>query len=224
MNLSTNTIFKCQALNFDKNFFLQLRGTTGGLLAGIVRVALIRTFEVDVRVWTVTMDGTHHNISAFHSLGIVRVALIRTFEVDVRVWTVTMDGTHHNISAFHSLGATLHPKDLSDLDTSFSHPHCDSQYEVSAIMDPPHMFKLLRNCLADYGQLIWPGKGIIKWIHIVKLHELQDTHGLRLGTKVTKRHIHFYRNKMKVSIAVQVIASNSVAKALRLVAITLLKR
>jgi len=49
----------------------------------------------------------------------------------------------------------------------------------------------------------------------VKLHELQEAHGLRLGDKLTSKHIYFQRQKMKVALAIQAVASRSTATALR---------
>lgn len=75
------------------------------------------------------------------------------------------------------------------------------------------MLKLLRNN--------WSAKGIfydatgneIKWDYIVHLEELQRTKGLSLAPKITKQHIWFQNNKMKVRLAAQIF-SNSVADAL----------
>jgi hypothetical protein len=53
----------------------------------------------------------------------------------------------------------------------------------------------------------------IQWQHIVDLYEFQKTQGFRLANKVTKQHIRFEKNPMKVKYAVQVL-SQSVANAL----------
>ena len=50
-----------------------VKGTPRGILAGIIRRCLIRTYDAGVGVWTITMDGTQHNI---------------------------MDGTQHNCPLF----------------------------------------------------------------------------------------------------------------------------
>jgi hypothetical protein len=125
-----------------------------------------------------------------------------------------MDGTQHNITTFENLGANIWVKDLDMLKTSFPHPHPEANYDVCAILDPPHMIKLMRNALGDMKEFQWPGKGKIKWSYIQKLHDLQEEHSLRLANKISDRHIHFHKHKMKVSLAVQAIASRSVSKAL----------
>ena len=49
---------------------------------------------------------------------------------------------------------------------------------------------------------------------IEKLQKLEEHEGLRLGTKLTPRHINFYNEKQKVKLAVQVF-SQSVSDALK---------
>ena len=144
--------------------------------------------------------------------GIIREAIRRAYEVGVHVRVTTMDGTRHNVSAFDALGCNMQPKDISQMITSFPHPCAD--YSVEAMLDPPHMIKLVRSMLAEYGSLYWPNHGWIKWDHIVKLHFMQEKCGLRYANKLTGKHIFYKRNKMKVALAVQVF-SESVSKTLK---------
>jgi hypothetical protein len=53
----------------------------------------------------------------------------------------------------------------------------------------------------------------IEWQHIIDLYEYQKQHGFRLANKLTKQHVMFDKNQMKVKLAVQVL-SQSVANAL----------
>jgi len=76
------------------------------------------------------------------------------------------------------------------------------------------MAKNVRNLLAVYEVLDWPGEGQVKWSYVQRLQELQDQHGLRLGNKLTSKHTNFFWNKMKVNLAVQVL-SDSVARTLK---------
>ena len=113
------------------------------------------------------------------------------------------------------LGCRVFVNDRSELKCYFRHPVDEVTYSVSFYLDPPHMFKLLRNTLQKYKVLHWPGHGLVKWEYIEKLHQLQQIHGLRAaGNKLTDKHINFHRCKMKVSLAVQTMASRSVAKSL----------
>ncbi|KYN18409.1 hypothetical protein ALC57_09284, partial [Trachymyrmex cornetzi] len=54
---------------------------------------------------------------------------------------------------------------------------------------------------------------IIHWKYIKLLVELQETEGLHAATKIRRRQLNFYNEKMKVSLAAQVL-STSVANAL----------
>jgi len=82
-----------------------------------------------------------------------------------------------------------------------------------AMFDPPHLLKLVRNALGSWKTLI-DGQGtVIRWQHIVDLYEYQKLNGFTLANKITKQHVEFEKNKMKVKYAAQVI-SKSVANSL----------
>ena len=58
------------------------------------------------------------------------------------------------------------------------------------------------------------GEGhLVKWEFVAKLHELQTQEGLHLANKLKKKHLDYVKNKMKVSLASQVL-SQSVATAI----------
>ena len=56
-------------------------------------------------------------------------------------------------------------------------------------------------------------QGLINWSLISQLSELQEKEGLHAANKVTRKHIQFKSQIMKVSLAAQVL-SRSVALAL----------
>jgi hypothetical protein len=147
--------------------------------------------------------------------GIIRESILQAFEVGVCVRSVTMDGARANVSAFSELGANILAPNIDDQSVTFPHPHPSCKSKVVAIIDPPHCFKNIRGALAHFKQMVWPGKGRVRWDLFVMLHDLQATHGLRLGNKITARHINFHRNKMKVPLAIQTVASDSVGRAFR---------
>ena len=154
------------------------------------------------------------SITADVQAGIIREALLRTFDCGVKVRVVTMDGTAHNVSTYKVLGCNLQPKKMSSMKVAFKHPHASAEYQVYGMLDPPHMAKLVRNLLAEYWELKWPGKGTVKWAYIVRLFETQQAHhGVRLANKITKKHVNYKQNKMKVRLATQIF-SRSVAKSL----------
>jgi hypothetical protein len=71
----------------------------------------------------------------------------------------------------------------------------------------------VRNALGNWKILLDSKNNEIAWQHIVNLYEYQKTQGFTLANKLTKQHILFEKNKMKVKLAVQVL-SQSVAKGL----------
>ena len=94
--------------------------------------------------------------------GIIRECLLASFDVGINVLNVTMDGTSHNITALEKLGAKIFVPRRFQIVSSFPHPSDKAHNEVSVYMDPPHMLKLIRNTLADYQKIFWPGRGWVK--------------------------------------------------------------
>ncbi len=72
----------------------------------------------------------------------------------------------------------------------------------------------VRNALGSWRTLIDWNNNKIEWQHIVDLYEYQKIHGFTLANKLTKQHIMFEKNPMKVIYATQVI-SQSVANSLQ---------
>ncbi|KAJ8264015.1 hypothetical protein GJAV_G00144120 [Gymnothorax javanicus] len=130
-------------------------------------------------------------------------------EVGIRVWTVTMDGHATNVAMCKELGCKL---SVDDCSPTFPHPD-DPTNSVAIIFDPCHMLKLFRNLLDAYG-CIRSATGRVDWNCIKALNSVQDQAGLRLGNRLSQRHISFHRQKMKVNLAAQAL-SNSVAKSLQ---------
>ena len=145
---------------------------------------------------------------------IIKESLIRTYKRGLTVFAVTVDGTKHNLTGLDLLKANMQPHALSELRPFFDHPS-NGSLKVGCILDPPHMIKLVRNLLAKFDTLVWPGKGRVRWGHLIDLLNLEQFHGLRTGTKLTSEHINFKRRKMNVKMAVQSVASQSVADSLR---------
>lgn len=75
------------------------------------------------------------------------------------------------------------------------------------------MLKLIRNAWADKKLICNAKNEIIDWNYICQLFDLESSQGLRLGTKLTKRHLFFGNEKMNVRLAAQLL-SQSVADAL----------
>ena len=168
------------------------------------------------KFWKVPL--AYFNINGIDSevlSGIVKEALNLCHESGVNARSVAMDGTITNIASYDKLGCKMQPKKISQMVTSFQHPHKDASHRVYAYPDPGHMAKNTRNLLAEYKNLWWPGKGWVQWKYVVALQELQNDHAFLVPAhKLTGRHINFHKNKMKWCLALQVM-SDSVARALR---------
>lgn len=75
------------------------------------------------------------------------------------------------------------------------------------------MIKLVRNTCKDKKIMIDENSGIIDYTFIIKLCELQETEDLHLGNKLQRQHIQFFKQKMKVKLAIQLL-SRSIAESL----------
>ena len=81
------------------------------------------------------------------------------------------------------------------------------------MLDVAHMIKLIRNAW-EKGMIMKTSSGEqIKWEYVKQLVYLQEKEGLRLGNKLTRVHIEFHKQKMKVKLATQVF-STSVADSI----------
>ena len=85
---------------------------------------------------------------------------------------------------------------------------------IFAILDTPHLIKIVRNCLGDIRIIFDPDGKRVHWKYIRRLHELQSSKGLFLANKLRKKHIEYHKLKMRTTIAVQTI-SRSVSSALK---------
>ena len=112
------------------------------------------------------------------------------------VHSLTMDGHATNVSMAKLFGCDLDAS-KQQMKTWFTMPGIGNR--IFIVFDSCHMLKLLRNALHEYGVLISPN-GMIRWDVFVKLHNLQDDIGLRLANKITKTHVEYENQKMKVSL------------------------
>ena len=121
-----------------------------------------------------------------------------------------MDGLSTNLAACRLLGCSYQPP--THIQSFFISP--SNGLKIYIILDACHMIKLVRNLLGDYKILSYDNK-LIKWEFIEKLYNYQSKCNIKLSNKLTKKHIYYKDNIMKVKLAVQVL-SNSVAKSLEL--------
>lgn len=93
----------------------------------------------------------------------------------------------------------------------FNHP-CRNE-KVHIFLDVSHVIKLIRNTIGDWQCLVDDKNNMISWKFFKYLVDWQEKVGLHTSNKITKRHLNFRKEIMKVSLTVQVF-SNSVADAL----------
>lgn len=137
---------------------------------------------------------------------ILKDILCRAHEKKIMIVNVTFDGASSNIAMVEKFGV-----DLKNMKSYFLHP--ESNDTITVTLDACHMVKLVRNTLADKEILIDQNNEEIKWKYIVSLVECQEKEGLHAATKLRRKHVNFFNEKMKVRLAAQVF-SRSVADAL----------
>lgn len=170
----------------------------------LVAVGINAHWKIPLGYWLT--DGSTSELQA----SIILTALHRLYEVGNVAVSVTADGAPCNIKCFEKLGARLKGDDICSY---FYHP-CDANVKVAIFLDACHMLKLVRNMLSEYKILKIPSHGKVMLKHIEDLQSLQDNEGLSLANKLTRSHIEYHTQNMKVKLAAQLLSS-SVAKALQ---------
>jgi hypothetical protein len=141
---------------------------------------------------------------------LIQQCLVMTGERGIDIINITCDGCPSNISTLTKLGANLPALPY------FTHPILE--HFVYVTLDPVHMLKLARNALATLRRLK-SSDGMVDYKYIEDLVTFQDSVGLRLANKLSKRHLKWHNMKMKVRLAAQTLSS-SVADALDYLAAT----
>ncbi|KAL3186227.1 hypothetical protein MRX96_027953 [Rhipicephalus microplus] len=152
-----------------------------------------------------------HSLTGSERAELTKQCIERLESVKVQVVSLTFDGASSNFTMAKCLGAELKP-DPVEFSTSFKNP-VDESRDVHILLDPCHMIKLIRNSLATMCYITDVDGNHIKWAYIKALEALQREEGLRLGNKLTKVHMQWEKQKMKVRLAVQALSA-SVADAL----------
>ena len=149
-------------------------------------------------------------LSGAERANLIRLCIERLHDVGVSVASLTCDGPSCHFTMLSSLGATISFPEKK-IDGSFPHPNGTGFVRV--FLDACHMLKLVRNTLGQRKILLDKSNRQILWQYIVNLQKLQEAEGLRLGNRLTKAHIHWEAQKMKVNLAAQALSS-SVADAI----------
>lgn len=118
--------------------------------------------------------------------------------------SIAFDGLKTNFSALEHLGASFDQENFK--------PYIIDEHNnrISLVLDPPHMIKLVRNCLANKGHMVDGNGREISWEFFIRLVQKKN----ELAThKMNKKHIEFENNKMNVRLAAETL-SLSVANSM----------
>lgn len=140
-------------------------------------------------------------------MNLVTQCLKALFDCNINIISLTFDGAQANFVMANLLGCSLK---LQNIKTSFK----SENHIVQILPDLSHMIKLVRNTFGEKKIMIDENGDIIDYTLIIKLCELQETEGLHLANKLRRQQIHFFKQKMKVKLAVQLL-SRSVAESLK---------
>lgn len=173
----------------------------------IAREALVFMIVAINDTWKCPLGYFFINVlNGTQKMNLVTQCLKALFDSGMHVVSLTFDGCQANFVMAKFFGCSLN---LQNLKTSFD---CEN-HTVQLLPDPSHMIKLVRNTFGDKKIMIDENGKIIDYRLIIKLCELQETEGLHLANKLRRQHIQFFKQKMKVKLATQLL-SRSVAESL----------
>lgn len=139
---------------------------------------------------------------------LVQQVILFVSKTGVKVVGMTFDGLVENLATCTELGA-----DFQQNMGYIVNPHSDEH--IFLFLDPCHLLKLARNCLAS-KKIIFDGDNkLVEWRFIEELEKYQREHKVNIGNKINKRHIQWEKNKMSVRLAAETL-SNSTADSIDL--------
>ncbi|KYN08274.1 THAP domain-containing protein 9 [Cyphomyrmex costatus] len=181
-------------------------GTRFTLLVLVFLVAINDKFKLPIAYYFTDQLNGHEKAK------LLKTALCALYENNIDVVSITFDGAASNISMCQELGAHLKSTDIENNVPYFDHPTNECK-RIRIFCDACHMIKLVRNTIATYD-LTDNDDRTISWKYVKQLVFLQNEEKLHPAVKVSNRHIYFKNEKMKVSLAEQVL-SMSVYDALQ---------
>lgn len=119
--------------------------------------------------------------------------------------SMAFDGLSTNFSVCETLGASF---DIGNIRSFIINP--SNGNKIYIVLDPPHMLKLIRNCLAAKSPLKDGKNNSIDWKFFERLVSVESS---LVSHRMTQQHIDFHSNKMKVKLAAQTL-SYSVARSM----------
>lgn len=149
-------------------------------------------------------------LDAMARSNLVNQCIEKLHSVDINVASLTFDGAASNLAMAKILGCNF---DFGGGKFITTFPHPITQSPIAIFLDPCHMLKLVRNTLADKKSMVDGNDQFVNFEYIEKLHKLQQAEGLHFGNKLRSAHIAWYKKKMNVKLAAQLL-SESVATSL----------
>lgn len=135
------------------------------------------------------------SLDSIEKTKLVRDVIAKVNSTGACLMSISFDGLATNFSTCEALGASF---DLQNLQPFISNPEKNSK--IAIVLDPPHMLKLIRNCLAAKGQLKDGLGNNIAWSYFENLVLIKSN---LVSHKMTRKHIDYNANKMNVKLAAQ---------------------
>lgn len=142
---------------------------------------------------------------------LIKMAINEISETGAILTSIAFDGFKTNFSACQHLGASF---DVEKFRPFLIDERTNRR--ISIVLDPPHMLKLVRNCLAAKGHMTDGEGNDIAWIYFEHLVSKESD---LVSHRMTRKHIDFASNKMNVRLAAQTL-SYSVARSMEVLKIS----
>lgn len=151
------------------------------------------------------------NLTCMQKAELTKQALYVLKATGINVVSLTLDGCSTNVSMARILGCDFN---IERFKTNFTVEFSEKEKEnICLFLDPAHMIKLVRNTFGE-KKIFQHKNDYIKFDFVETLFVLQEQEGCHLANKLRKQHIFYFKQKMKVKLATQLL-SKSVADALK---------
>lgn len=149
-----------------------------------------------------------NTLKAEEKVNLLKEIIAEITKCGVRVLSITFDGFSANFKMSRLLGAKFN---INNLKPYFLLP--GDERKIYVIVDPSHVLKLVRNTLGNNKVLCDDANEEIDWKYFENLEQLRVEKDFTHVHKLTKKHIQYTKNKMKVIYAAQTL-SNSVSASM----------
>lgn len=147
------------------------------------------------------------SLNADEKTQLLKDAIQKIHITGAHLMSISFDGLSSNLAACEQLGASFDVANLRPfiLNTEYKR-------NIYIVFDPPHMLKLVRNCLHAKRHLKDGNNNEISWDYFENLVSQKND---LVSHKMTKNHIDFQSDKMNVKLAAQTL-SFSVANSMEM--------